>query len=69
MRSDEFGERLTRVEEQIIERRRSTDRIETKLDDLSDQVANMRSFAAGVSFAFSTIAAVIAAFWEKTTGH
>jgi hypothetical protein len=64
---NDIHERIARLEEQLNERRRTSDKLEEKLDQLIKDVSRMRSFAAGISFAFSLVTGLIGLFWEKIT--
>ena len=51
------------------DRRRSTDRIEDKLDRLLEEQMKLRSFMAGVSAAFSFVAFAASLFFDYIKGE
>jgi len=71
-----FENRLTRVEERIdsmnklitenvIERRRQTDRTYEMLEEIQEKINKMQGFSAGVASVFGIIGAMAAILWDN----
>ena len=71
-----FENRLTRVEERIdsmnklitenvVERRRQTDRTYEMLEEIQEKINKMQGFSAGVASVFGIIGAMAAILWDN----
>jgi len=75
-----FENRLTRVEERIdsmnklttenvIERRRQSDRNNEILEDIQGKINKMQGFSAGVASVFGLVGAMAALLWDSLKNH
>ena len=75
-----FENRLTRVEERIdsmnklinenvVERRRQTDRTNEILEEIQGKINKMQGFTAGVASVFGVVGAMAGLIWDSLKNH